>query len=102
MMRIDIKFTGIERLASDLEKVAKKALPYAMRDAVNTSAFEAKRVWGDQIRRTFETRNTFTAGRAIQVDKARGSLSGGIEATVGSVAKYMRVQEHGGTVRGRA
>lgn len=100
MLKIEIR--GTRRLAKDLELFAKRAVPFAVRDALNGSAFEARRIWGDEIRRTLTTRNTFTAGRALQVDKAMGFNVRGMESKVGSVAEYMGRQERGGVVRGRA
>lgn len=99
---LKVELTGDwKKLQRDLEKFAKRAMPYAMRDAVNTAAFEARRVWGDEIRRTFTTRNTFTAGPALRVEKARSGTGRAIEARLGSIAEYMPRQEFGATVSGR-
>jgi hypothetical protein len=95
---IRIETRGFEKLAHDLSLAKSSAFPYAQRDAVNTAAFEARRVWGDEIRKTFTTRNTFTAGRALEVVKAKGT--GRIESVLGSTAPYMALQETGGTVKG--
>jgi hypothetical protein len=99
---LTITFRGLDKLAADLEKAKKTAFPYAMRDAVNGAAFEARRIWGEEIRRTFTTRNTFTAGRALQVEKAKGGgRAGDIQAMVGSTAAFMAEQETGGTLQGK-
>jgi hypothetical protein len=97
---LKIEFRGLKKLVGDLEVARKQAFPYAQRDAVNSAAFEARRIWGDEIRKTFTTRNTFTAGRALQVEKAKGLSR--VEARVGSTAEYMGRQESGGTVSGRS
>lgn len=97
---ISVKFKGLDRLISDLKKARKQALPYAIRDTLNTTAFEARKEWQGQVRRTFETRNTFTE-RAILVDKARGLDPRRMEARVGSVASYAGKIEEGSTRRGK-
>lgn len=94
-----IEKRGFDKLAKDLHTFAAKAMPYAMRDSVNAAAFEARRLWSDEIKRTFTTRNSFTAGRALEVEKARGT-KGPMVARLGSTADYMGRQETGGIVRG--
>lgn len=96
---VSIKIRGVKEAKRDLEAFAKRAVPYAMRNAVNSAAFLAQREWRGEVRSSFTTRNRFTE-RSIQVDKARGLNAKRAVAMVGSTADYMRKQEFGGTVRG--
>lgn len=98
---LKIELIGADKMLDDLRKFRERAMPYAARDAVNSAAFEARRIWGDEIRRTFTTRNTFAAGAALRVDKARSLRSGDIRATLGSIMRGMPEQEFGATVTGR-
>lgn len=102
MPLIDIQFKGIKELVHDLKVAHKKAIPYAVRDALNTTAFEARKVWSAQIKKTFQTRNTYTAGRALEVVKAQGTNLSTMQATLGSTAAYMAEREKGGTSRGKS
>ena len=56
---ISVKFKGLDRLVDDLRRARKKAIPYAIRDALNGAAFEARKEWQGEIRKTFTIRNTF-------------------------------------------
>lgn len=99
---LKIEMVGAREMLAGLEKFRKSAVPYAARDTVNSLAFEGRRIWGDEIRRTMVTRNRFTAGPALQVDKARGTSLETMQAELGSIAEYMPRQEFGATVTGRA
>jgi hypothetical protein len=93
-VKIDAK-----KALEDLRSFRKKAVPYALRNAVNTAAFEGRKIWQGEIKRSFTLRNQFTT-RSIRVEKARNPRM--IMAVLGSVAPYMAKQEEGGTVRGRS
>lgn len=95
---ISVTFHGLDKAVFDLERAKAKAVPVAMRNALNVAAFEARRVWQDEIKRTFTTRNRFTE-RSIQVRKAEGE-GRQMASFVGSTADYMATQEDGGVVRG--
>jgi hypothetical protein len=98
---ITVKFNGLDKALKDLETFRNKAVPAAMRDALNEAAFQARRVWGDEIRGKLTVRNQFTARVALQVRKATGGNVKAMESAVGSIAAYMDLQEAGGTTRGR-
>jgi hypothetical protein len=100
MLKVEIR--GADEMLRDLRTVREKAIPYAARDACNTAAFETRKTWSEEIRKSFTTRNTFTAGAALRVDKARGSRIDSIVATVGSIADYMPKQESGAIIPGRS
>lgn len=85
----------------DLRKFREHAIPHAMRNALNTAAFETRRIWQNEVRSTFTLRNHFTE-RSILVEKARGTVPATMVAVVGSTAPYMGDQEHGAMVRGRS
>ncbi len=96
---ISVNFRGLDRALLDLEKTSRQAVPHAVRNALNVAAFEARRIWQDEIKRTFTTRNRYTE-RSIQVRKATGTDTRSMASFVGSTADYMAKQEEGGTVRG--
>lgn len=89
-----------KRALRDLEEFKKTAIPFAIRNSLNTSAFEMQKVWRREIRQTFVNRNKFTE-RSIHVEKARGSDPNRMVSVVGSIADYLDEQESGGTVRGK-
>lgn len=97
MFKVEMK--GMDKLLKDLETMRKTAVPYAARNALNTAAFEARKLWQGEIRRAFTTRNTWTE-RTIIVEKARGTDLGRMQSVVGSTEEYMRKQEFGGMSRG--
>lgn len=98
---LKVEFRGADELLEDLRTFRLKAVPYAARDTVNSAAFAARRIWSEEIRKTFTTRNTFTAGAALRVDKASLGKVETIKAVVGSIADYMPRQEGGAVVTGR-
>jgi hypothetical protein len=98
---ISFKVKGIDAMLRDLEKMQKRAIPHAMRNAVNTAAFEARSVWQREIGASFTLRNKFTQN-SIRVTKAFGTNTARMAARVGSVAPYMDEQERGATIRGKS
>lgn len=94
MFELDAK--KLRRLENDLTKFAKRALPFAVRNGLNSTAFEARREWAEQLGKKMVLRNTFTT-RSLRVEKATGLDLNTMQARVGSVADYMATQEHGGT-----
>lgn len=97
---LKVHYRNLDRALRDLEKFKRTAVPYAARDGLNGAAFEARRVWGDTINRTFTTRNQYTARTSIRVDKAKGRRVDSMQAVVGSLAEYMGQQEQGFTTSG--
>lgn len=97
---LDVQFRGLDRMKRDLQVFAKKSIPFAAREVVNTAAFETQKTWREEVEKTFTLRNKWT-GRSIQVTRATGLHVRTMEAKVGSVAEYMATQEKGGTVRGK-
>lgn len=85
----------------DLKAFREKAVPYAIRNALNRAAFHARGEWQAEVRGAFTLRNKYTE-RSIQVERATGKDTRGMVAKVGSVADYMDEQETGATVRGRS
>lgn len=97
---ITVELKGADQYVKDLKTFAKKAIPYALKEALNGAAFEARRVWGDEIRNRLTTRNQYTARTALRVEKVKGFSPRNLYSKVGSIADYMAKQEHGGTTRG--
>jgi hypothetical protein len=99
-MPISISWKGLNEAQRDLQTMAKRAVPYAARNALNTIAFEARAQWQREIRGAFTLRNRFTE-RSVLVTKASGTDIKRMASFVGSTAPFMADQEHGGLVRGR-
>jgi len=95
-MRITVDTRQIERYERDLDLFAKRALPHAAKAATNDNAFDARRIWQEQIRETLITRNTYTE-RSIKVEKAKGLRLATMRAVVGAEASYMDELEFGGS-----
>lgn len=93
MFSIDV--SDLRRLERDLETLKSKAVPYALRNSLNTAAFEGRKLWLEEQRGELVLRNTWTA-RQVRVEKARGLNVRNMVAVVGSLAPYMREQEFGG------
>jgi hypothetical protein len=89
-----VRFNGLGKLVRDLEKFRAKAIPFAMRRTLNDTAFEARKIWVDEIKRTLVTRNTFTT-RSLEVVKASGRSITGMKAVLGAKARYMGEVEAG-------
>lgn len=96
---IDVKVDA-RKAVKDLRQFREKAIPYAVRNALNRSAFHARAEWKQEVRGAFTLRNAFTE-RSILVTRATGKNVNGMVAFVGSTALYMDEQEHGATERGR-
>jgi hypothetical protein len=97
---VTVEFHGAKEMVAALKRMRSQAVPYAVRNALNTQAFEARKAWVGFIQRDFVNRNTFTQ-RSIQVVKAGGLSVANMQSVVGSTAPYMGTQEEGGTVRGK-
>lgn len=93
MFSVDTK--DLRRLERDLEAMKERAVPFAIRESINRSAFEGRKTWQAEIEGEFVLRNRFTKN-SIRVDTARGLNVRTMEATLGSVAPYMDTQEFGG------
>lgn len=99
MFDLNISFDA-EKALADLEKFASRAIPFAAREALNSSAFVARKAWQQRIQTTFTLRNSFTAKRSLSVEKAKGLRVDSMVAILGSTADYMGKQERGGTTSG--
>src|SRR6185503_17958101 len=90
-----------KKVVKDLKTFREKAVPYAVRNALNRSAYAARGAWQEEIRNSFTLRNKYTE-RAVRYEKATGKDVAGMIAKVGSVADYMDEQEHGASIHANA
>jgi hypothetical protein len=95
---VTVDTSELRRFAKDLDKFAHKAIPHAVRNSLNRSAFEGQREWRAEVKRTFTVRRPFTE-KSIQVTKARGTDLRTMVAVLGSTAEYMGAREEGETKR---
>lgn len=94
---ITVKLEGAQEMVKALERMRTKAVPFALRNALNVAAFETRTIWQREIKRTFVARNSFTE-RSVLVERASINK---LTSVVGSIAPYMALQETGGTDSGR-
>lgn len=94
MFQIDTR--NIKQMESDLKTFGKRAFPFASKNTVNQSAFQAQRNAKAIVGERMTLRNKHTL-RTIQVEQTRTLRVSRQEALVGSTAEYMEVQEFGGT-----
>jgi len=83
-------------LRSKLGELSKKAVPFAVRNGLNTVAFTARKEWVGRMPRALQLRNKFTVN-SVRVEKATGYDIDSMQSVVGSVAPYMLAQEQGAT-----
>jgi hypothetical protein len=86
----------IEQFENDLDRFGKHALPYAVRDTLNTAAYKTSDLAKRNISRKFTERNTFTK-RSVRFQKTFARRIDQMESVVGSTQEYMAKQEEGFT-----
>lgn len=97
-MQFNFDDREFRELSNKLHRFARRGVPYAARNALNTAAFTARKDWQGEIEDTFVLRNKWTT-RGIRVKKARGRDLARMSSRVGSAEQYMRDQEGGATIR---
>src|SRR5262245_39578865 len=90
----EIEFRGLDEMQRELERIAKRAVPYAARETLNGLAFAGRRIWQDEMASSLTLRNAFTQRRAL-VERATGSRMTDMQATLGHTEDYMRRLELG-------
>lgn len=95
-----VTLAGVERMRAELETIAKRSVPFAARETVNSLAFAGRAAWQDEMRSSLTLRNRFTERRAL-VDRAHGLRMSTMEATLGHTEPYMALLERGGTERAK-
>lgn len=93
---VQVDARGLKKFAQDLATFRQKAVPHAARNALTSIAFEARGEWGDEMRRKFQLRNTWTQ-RSPRVVPARGVSLPAMFSQVGSELAYLAQQEAGFT-----
>lgn len=89
---ITVDMTQAKRLEKVLAQVRDRAVPYAQRNAINDTAFEARKQVIGGLADGFTIRNTWTA-RSVRVERATSATP---SAVLGSTEEYMAKQEVGG------
>lgn len=91
-----IEWKDLERALKDLEIFAAKAVPFALRNALNAVAFEARRTWQLRMHQTMVLRSKWTERSAL-VDRAEGLETRTMFSEMGSELDYLEKQEEGFT-----
>lgn len=96
-MELKVTTDQLDDVLHKLERTRRKAVPYAIRDSLNASAFLGRREWAGQYERGVTIRNTWTQ-RGILVERATGNDISRMYSVVGNVRPYAGQLETGGTV----
>jgi hypothetical protein len=91
---LDLTIKGLDRMQRQLETVAKRSVPFAAREVVNTLAFEGRKIWQAEMASSLTLRNKFTQRRAL-VEKTRTLKVDAMEAKLGHTEPYMANLEYG-------
>jgi len=89
---ITVDMAQAKKLEKILGQVRDRSVPFAQRNALNDTAFEARKQSVAGVRSDFVNRNTWTE-RSIRVERARTHRD---SAVLGSTEGYMAKQEFGG------
>lgn len=93
---INVTLAGVDAMQDELERIAKRSLPFAMRETVNRLAFEGRTTWQQEMRSSLTLRNKFTERRVL-VTPARTLNPSKMEAVLGHTEAYVAQLEHGGS-----
>jgi len=91
---IKVNDEDVKQFESDLKTFAKRAYPFATKNALNKAAFVAQSIYRSNARSNMIHRNKFT-NQSIQVEQARTLAVSRQASIVGSTAPYMLDQEFG-------
>lgn len=94
-MPISVHLDGLDAMQRELERIARRAVPFAARETVNGLAFAGRAAWQDEMRQTLTLRNRYTE-RSIRVEAARTLRMDQMEARLGHPEPYVRLLEFGG------
>ena len=86
----------VRALERRLKLIKSRALPFATREVLNRTAFDARYEAQSFINREMVLRNKYTVN-SIRVDRAQGLNISTQKSVMGSIADYMDEQEEGGT-----
>jgi hypothetical protein len=85
----------VEKLARMLQTFKRSAVPHAVRETLNRTAFEGRKGWQARMKHGMILRNHWTAG-SVRVEKAMGTNIPTMESRIGSALPYLETQESGG------
>lgn len=96
-MQVSVR-TEIKSVLRDFRDLNDKDVKYAVKNAINDTLFDMRKVLGDDMRGTFDRPTRFTtAPSAWVVDKAQVSRPVGIVRLKDIQASYLHWQAYGGT-----
>lgn len=93
-MTVRVQF-NLRPYVEELEKVAKVAVPHAIRNGLNSLAFEGRKLWQQEMRERFILRNDWVT-KGVRVVTARGINLRKMQARVMSPDGFLVKQEVGG------
>lgn len=91
---LTISLRGLDEMQRELETMAKRAVPYAARDMLNSLAFAGRKIWQDEMRASLTLRNAWTTRQAL-VQKASGTRMPEMQSVLGHTEDYMLRMEYG-------
>lgn len=91
---VNVTVKGLDEMQRQLEAIAKRSVPFAARETVNTLAFRGREIWQQEMASSLTLRNKFTQRRAL-VERARTLRVDSMQAVLGHTEPYMANLEHG-------
>jgi hypothetical protein len=91
---VGVTLVGLDAMQRELETIAKRSVPFAARETVNSLAWAGRKAWQDEMSKALTLRNRFTQRRAL-VEPARTLRVSAMEAVLGHTEEYMRLLEEG-------
>lgn len=100
-MHIKVDTGDFDRFREKLQRLNKRGIPHAVREALNSIAFEAQVTWRKEIEQRLVIRSKGFTTRSIRVVRAKGIDVRTMQSSVGSDADYMGGVEEGTTMHAR-
>lgn len=98
MIAFDVR-SNVKEFVKHLDKVQRKQIPFATSRAINLTARDAQKDIINAMPATFNVTKKWWMERQPTGIKYKGSDKTNLEATIYTLAYFMRLQEHGGTKR---
>lgn len=90
----DLDDRQLKKYERTLNGVNQRAIPFAIKGALNSTAFKMREIWRAEIDDKLIQRNKFTKN-SIRVERVSSNMVDQMQSRVGSIASYMDEQEDG-------
>jgi len=100
VQNVTVELRGVDKMQRDLQTMARRSVPFAARETLNTLAFEGRKIWQAELQESLTLRNQFTTRRVL-VDRCRTLKMTAMEATLGHTERYVADLEAGKSERAK-